>query len=123
MTIAFKGTVPLLRIFDEGLARRFYGAYLGLTVDWEHRFEPDLPLYMQMSRAGLVLHLTGHHGDTTPGSTVFVQMDGIEAFHAELRSRDDIGNIRPGLDDAPWGGKLVEVTDPFGNRLRFAGDT
>lgn len=123
MTIAFKGAVPLLRIFDEGLARRFYGAYLGLTIDWEHRFEPDLPLYMQMSRAGLVLHLTGHHGDTTPGSTVFVPMDDIEAFHAELRSRDDIGNIRPGLDDAPWGGKLVEVIDPFGNRLRFAGDT
>lgn len=122
MAIAFTAAIPILRIFDEDLARRFYGAYLGLEVDWEHRFEPGLPLYMQMSRAGLVLHLTGHHGDTTPGSTVYVQMEDIAAFHAELRQRDGIGNLRPGLEDAPWGGKLVEVTDPFGNRLRFAGD-
>lgn len=122
MAIAFTAAIPILRIFDEDLARRFYGDYLGLKVDWEHRFEPGLPLYMQMSRGGLVLHLTGHHGDATPGSTVYVQMEDIAAFHAELRQRDGIGNLRPGLEDAPWGGKLVEVTDPFGNRLRFAGD-
>lgn len=120
MQISFSGSVPVLRMFDEAAARRFYLDYLGMTIDWEHRFEPGLPLYMQLSRAGLVLHLTGHHGDASPGSTVYVRMDGIEALHAELRTRDEIGNLRPGLDDAPWGGKLLEITDPFGNRLRFS---
>lgn len=120
MTIAFHGAIPVLRMFDETQARRFYLDYLGFEIVFEHRFEPELPLYMRVSRAGLTLDLTGHHGDATPGSTAFVQMDDIEAFHAELRSRDEIGNIRPGLEDAPWGGKLLEVMDPFGNRLRFS---
>src|SRR6185295_19052023 len=31
------------------------------------RFEPDLPLYMQVSRDRCVLHLSEHHGDCSPG--------------------------------------------------------
>jgi len=34
---------PVLRIFDEEKAKAFYVGYLGCAVDWEHRFEPDLP--------------------------------------------------------------------------------
>ena len=120
MTIRFHGAIPVLRIFDETQARRFYLDYLGCEIVFEHRFEANLPLYMRVQRAGLTLDLSGHHGDSTPGSTAFVQMEGIEAFHTELRSKDAAGNIRPGLEDAPWGGKMMEVQDPFGNRLRFS---
>ena len=62
---------PILCIFDEEQARAFYVGFLGFALDWEHRFEPGLPLYAQVSRDGLVLHLSGHHGDATPGSTTF----------------------------------------------------
>ena len=57
MTLKYLQTVPILRSFDEGKAREFYVGWLGFTVDWEHRFEPGLPLYMQVSRAGIVLLL------------------------------------------------------------------
>lgn len=30
--------VPIFRIFDVAKAREFYVDYLGMTVDWEHRF-------------------------------------------------------------------------------------
>jgi uncharacterized glyoxalase superfamily protein PhnB len=111
--------IPILRIFDEAKAREFYLGFLGMTVDWEHRFELGLPLYMQVSRASLVLHLSEHHGDATPGSTVLVQTsEGIEALHAELIAKN-YKNNRPGLETAPWKAKVMEVTDPFGNRLRF----
>ncbi|MBA4160284.1 MAG: VOC family protein, partial [Gemmatimonadetes bacterium] len=43
----FTRTTPILRIFDEAKAKEFYVAFLGFTVDWEHRFEDDLPLYLQ----------------------------------------------------------------------------
>jgi catechol 2,3-dioxygenase-like lactoylglutathione lyase family enzyme len=99
-------------------AREFYLDFLGFTLDWEHRFEPELPMYMQVSRAGLVLHLSEHHGDCCPGSTVFVKMDGIEAFHRELGEKR-YGYNRPGLGMAPWNAQCMEVVDPFGNRLRF----
>ena len=110
--------IPLLRIFSVEKAREFYLDYLGFVVDWEHRFDPTAPLYMQVSRAGLVLHLTEHHGDCCPGSTVFVRATGLLDFHAELHSRD-YPYLRPGLEHAPWGADTLELTDPFGNRLRF----
>lgn len=109
--------VPILRIFSEDKAREFYLDFLGFTVDWEHRFDPALPLYLQIHRDALVLHLSEHHGDATPGSTVFVRLDDIAALHAELNAKQ-YGYARPGLNEQDWG-TTMEVTDPFGNRLRF----
>jgi catechol 2,3-dioxygenase-like lactoylglutathione lyase family enzyme len=110
--------IPLLRIFSVEKAREFYLDYLGFAVDWEHRFELQAPLYMQVSRHGLVLHLTEHHGDCCPGATVFVRATGLLGLHAELQSRN-YPYLRPGIEHAPWGADVLEVMDPFGNRLRF----
>lgn len=41
----FDPPVPIIRIFDETRAREFYLGFLGMTLDWEHRFEPGTPLY------------------------------------------------------------------------------
>ena len=115
--IRFSQTCPIMRIFDEGVARAFYLDFLGFHLDWEHRYGENFPLYAQVSRAGLILHLSGHHGDASPGSTVFVYMRGIRTFHAELIGRH-YANMRPGLETMPWG-LQVQVTDPFSNRIRF----
>ncbi|OIQ31650.1 MAG: bleomycin resistance family protein [Alphaproteobacteria bacterium MedPE-SWcel] len=109
--------IPVIRIFDEQKARDFYLEYLGFVVDWEHRFEEDLPLYMQVSRSGCVLHLSEHHGDATPGSTCFVPVSDAMALHQELGDKR-YQNLKPGLDAMPWGLQIT-VTDPFGNRLRL----
>src|SRR5436305_12077827 len=82
--VTLRKTIPILRIFDEAKAREFYVGFLGFTVDWEHRFEPDLPLYMQLSRNECILHLSEHHGDCSPGSAVRIQTADIGAFHAGL---------------------------------------
>lgn len=119
--IAFDQTIPILRIFSVDKAREFYLDYLGFSLDWEHRFADDLPLYMQVSRGVLRLHLTEHHGDACPGSTVFVRMRGIEALHRELAAKA-YRYLRPGVEQAPWGAWVMEVIDPFGNRIRFNED-
>lgn len=110
--------IPILRSFDETKAREFYIGFLGFTVDWQHRFEDTLPLYMQISRGGMRLHLSEHHGDITPGTTVFVETHALRDFHAEITSENYTFN-QPGIDPAPWGGIMMETTDPFANRLRF----
>jgi hypothetical protein len=71
---------PILRIFDESKAKEFYLDFLGFNLDWEHRFGENFPLYAQVSRAGLILHLSGHHGDASPGSNTFVAMRGVRDF-------------------------------------------
>ncbi len=113
----FQGAIPVLRSFDEAKAKAFYCGFLGFALGFEHRFAPGLPLYFQVERAGLVLHLSEHHGDATPGSTVFVGMQGIDAFHAEIMARH-YPNNRPGIESTPWG-REMQVIDPFANRIRF----
>lgn len=66
----------------------FYVDFLGFTVDWEHRFEPNTPLYMQVSKGQCVLHLSEHHGDCSPGSAIRIETADIDAFHADLASKD-----------------------------------
>jgi catechol 2,3-dioxygenase-like lactoylglutathione lyase family enzyme len=118
MSVAFRKTIPILRIFSIDKAREFYVDFLGFSVDWEHRFGDDFPLYMQVSRDGLVLHLSEHHGDGSPGANVFVEMAGIEALHRELAAKN-YRYLKPGLERAPWNALTMQVTDPFGNRIRF----
>ena len=109
--------IPILRIFDEAKAREFYCGFLGFTVLFEHRFEPGLPLYMGVSRSGVTLHLSEHHGDASPGSTVLVPIEGVQGLHQELADRH-YAYARPGIVGQPWGEELT-VHDPFGNRIRF----
>jgi hypothetical protein len=114
----FEAPIPVLRIFSEEQAREFYLDFLGFSVDWEHRFDDDLPLYLQVSRSGVKLHLSEHHGDATPGACVYVPLTGIDDFHQELTGKR-YRYARPGVEQLPWGREL-QVSDPFGNRLRFA---
>lgn len=115
--IRFTETCPVLRIFDEDKAKEFYLEFLGFTLDWEHRFDENAPLYAQVSRAGLIVHLSGHHGDATPGAAAFVRMKGVRAFQQELVAKNYKHN-RPGLQEEPWG-LVTSVTDPFNNRIHF----
>ena len=118
MAITFGKTIPILRMFNVEKAREFYVEYLGFQVDWEHKFADVAPIYMQVSRAGLVLHLSEHYGDGTPGSHVYVQMEGVQAYHRELTAKN-YGYFRPGLERTPWNTLSMSLTDPFGNALRF----
>jgi catechol 2,3-dioxygenase-like lactoylglutathione lyase family enzyme len=116
--IEFFETIPVIRMFDVGKAKEFYVDFLGFAVDWEGEIFEGAPLYMQLSRGGLTLHLSEHHGDAAPGGTTVVRTTGLEKFHAELSAKDYKYN-RPGLDIAPYGAKVMYTIDPFGNRLRF----
>ena len=42
--------VPVLRIFDYAKTIEFYVDWLGFTIDWEHCFGDNSPLYMQVSK-------------------------------------------------------------------------
>ena len=81
-----KSPIPVLRIFDEAKAKEFYTAFLGFTVDWEHRFQDGMPLYLQLSKDECIIHLSGYHGDASPGARIRIQMPRLEDYLAQLRS-------------------------------------
>jgi uncharacterized glyoxalase superfamily protein PhnB len=115
--MTFGRTTPILRIFDEAKAKEFYVDFLGFKVDWEHRFEDNLPLYMQLSKDGCIVHLSEHHGDCSPGAQVRIETDELEAFQNQLLAKQ-YKYARPGIQKMPWGEDMT-VGDPFGNRLTF----
>jgi len=118
MEIKFKSIVPILRMFDIAKADEFYLGYLGFVVDWEHRYEAGFPLYRQISRGDLVLHLSEHHGDGSPGARLRVMMTGVEAFHREIVGKN-YRYMRPGLETTSWKTREVGVIDPFSNHIQF----
>ena len=58
---------PVFRIFDYSKAIGFYVGWLGFHLDWEDRPATG-PDYLQVSRGDVVLHLSGHPGDSPPGA-------------------------------------------------------
>ena len=110
--------IPILRIFSVEKAREFYLNYAGFHLDWEHRFEPAAPLYMQVSRDGLVLHLSEHYGDGSPGASFQVDFEGIRELHAELSAKN-YPYWRPGVTETFWGTPRLVLLDPFGNKLQL----
>ncbi|WP_432572299.1 glyoxalase superfamily protein [Kineococcus sp. SYSU DK005] len=115
---AFAPGVPVLRVVSAQVALGFYRDYLGFTLDWEHRYAPGFPLYVQVSRGQTVLHLSEHHGDGSPHGVVWIAVGDVHALHTELRSRQT-APLRPGVDMHSPGGPTLEVIDPCGNVLRF----
>ena len=117
MSVRPDSVVPVLRMFDLAVTKRFYVDYLGCSLDWQHG-EGDGPIYMQVSREALRLHLSSHHDDGTPGSVVLVETRGVEELHAELHGKS-YPFFNPGLGPGPGGGIEMQVIDPASNRLRF----
>lgn len=114
----FVKTTPILRIFDEAKAREFYVEFLGFQLDWEHRFAPDLPVYLQVSKGNCTLHLSEHHGDCSPGAALRIETIGLDAYHQELLAKH-YRYARPHIETMPWGSRDMSIRDPFGNRLTF----
>jgi catechol 2,3-dioxygenase-like lactoylglutathione lyase family enzyme len=110
--------IPQLRITHADRSLRFYVDGLGFRVDWEHRFEPGFPLFVQLTRQGQTIFLTEHTGDCQVGGAVYF----IVPDAAECESAFAQAGIVPtqALAATPWGTCEFVLTDPDGNRLRFA---
>ncbi len=113
---------PLLRSTSEGEAKAFYVGLLGFKIDFEHRFEPHLPLYFGVSRGSCTLHITEHEGDAALGASVRIECADVDAFCAELTAKLlalQAPHALPSVQHMPWGTRDLHLTDPFGNRLTF----
>jgi catechol 2,3-dioxygenase-like lactoylglutathione lyase family enzyme len=110
--------VPVLRMFDLAKTLDFYVGFLGFGEDWRHQFAPNLPVYMQVSKDGVRLHLSEHHGDVIPGSALRFEVEDVDAFCAELVAKE-YRYSRPGVRATEWKSRETTIRDPAGNQLTF----
>lgn len=111
--------IPILRIFDYKKVIEFYVDWLGFKVDWEDPRD-KVPIYLQISKDNIVLHLSEHHGDCSPGAKIFIDCceGGLHQYHSGLLAKNYTYN-KPSLELAEWNAITMEVVDPFGNKLLF----
>lgn len=109
---------PQFRITDTPRSLAFYVGRLGFVVDREHRFAPGLPVFMQLTRAGQSIFLTEHTDDCEVGGAAYFVVPDVDACYKEFLSRGVAVTEPP--EDAPYGPREMLLTDPDGNRLRFA---
>jgi hypothetical protein len=115
--IQVNSAVPILRMYDVPATIRFYVDYLGCSLDWQAG-EGDRPVYLQVSRDDMRLHLSSHHDDGTPGTAVLVEVRNIDALHAELHRRG-YPFLNPGIGTGPGDAREMQLIDPASNRIRF----
>lgn len=108
--------VRIFRIFEYDKAIEFYVEWLRFKLDWENKFDQNSPSYMQISRDGIVFHLSEHHGDCAPWSKMYVSVDDGKMLHKEICSRL-YEYYNAGSDQAPRNAPCFEGIDPFSNKL------
>ena len=62
--------------------------FLGFKLDWEHRYEENMPLYLQISLQDAVIHLSEHHGDASPGGAIRIKIDDVKDYHSVVLSKE-----------------------------------
>ncbi|MEU7045658.1 glyoxalase superfamily protein [Streptomyces varsoviensis] len=109
---ADEDVIPILRVESAAAALGWYGR-LGFTQQWEHRFEPGLPAFVEVARGPVRLFLSEHTGDARPGTLVYLRVRDVDAIAAEFAVP---------VEEAPWA-REIELRDPDGNRLRIGTPT
>ena len=82
--------VPFFWVSNIEASLHFYVDGLGFNVDWEHRFEPGLPVFAQLTRDGLSLFLTEHAGDCQVGGAAYFVVDDVDAGGKRLACRKEV---------------------------------
>lgn len=115
-----QSVIPQFRITNAPRSAAFYVDGLGFTIDWEHQFEPGFPVFMQLTRAGQTIFLTEHAGDCEVGGAAYFTVPDVDACYREFTARGVTPTEPPA--DTPWDTREMLLTDPDGNRLRFANE-
>ena len=113
---AMQRVVPALRITNYERSKKFYLDQLGFILEWEHRFEPKLPVFMSVALDGMRLYLSEHSGDCQVGGLVHFVVSNVDALHSTFKVRQVHITEAPNDD---LGFRNMTVTDPDGNQLRF----
>jgi catechol 2,3-dioxygenase-like lactoylglutathione lyase family enzyme len=101
--------IPIVHVSDVSRSVAWY-EQLGFLFEWEHRFAPDLPAFVSISRGHARIYLSEHEGDASPDSLLYIR-------HSHLDQLARVFDATP--KDVPWGREL-ELRDPDGNRLRIS---
>lgn len=107
-----ESVVPILRIENPEVSRRYYVGVLGFKIDW------DVPWMMSVSRDRASLMLCEKH-QGNPRTWVWIGCEDADALHAEFAAKGAV--IRDAPQNFEWAYEF-QVEDPDGHVLRFGSE-
>ena len=116
MSEDWSGWIPILRVVDALQSERFYCEVLSFTKDWEHSFGEGFPLYVQVSRGPLTLHLSEHE-DAGQSTNLCIGVLDVDAVYASFTNRGLKTESIP--TDRDYGVRDFSFKDPDGHHLVF----
>lgn len=105
--------VPIYSVVDLQASLRYYLEVLGFEKRWDWGDPPD---YACVSLGEAELFLC-EGGQGQPGTWLYLFIDGIEEYYAEIKKRG--AKVISGPTDEPWGMREIHVQDPDGHVLRI----
>ncbi|MGH9201200.1 MAG: glyoxalase superfamily protein [Vicinamibacterales bacterium] len=115
--VPVQGALATLRITNYAASKAFYVDKLNFRIDWEHRFKPHFPVFMQVSREGLTFFLTEHAGDCPVGGLLHLYVTDVDTWYAELAQQGIAVQEPP--NESLQGLRAMTLIDPDGNKLRI----
>lgn len=100
--------VPFMRATDARASAAWWER-LGFEIEWEHRFAPELPLFLALRRGDARVFLSEHAGDAPPDGLVYLYVEDADAVADSFGAR---------AEQTEYGLREVELLDPDGNRVR-----
>jgi catechol 2,3-dioxygenase-like lactoylglutathione lyase family enzyme len=110
--------IPAFRISDYSRSKEFYVSGMGFHVDWEHRFEPNFPVFVQITKDDMTIYLTEHTGDCQVGGLIHFFVPNVDSWYNELKGKSVLGNIETPHEQID-GLRMMTVVDPDGNQIRI----
>ncbi|GIF73369.1 glyoxalase superfamily protein [Asanoa siamensis] len=109
-------TIPVLAIGDEKRALNYYCDFLGFALDFGGPAGGPAggPFFGQVIRGETTLRLSEEPGG---GGNVTIHIGDVDAVREELSNRR--GGV-PEVETMFWGYRILDLTDPFGNRLQLS---
>jgi catechol 2,3-dioxygenase-like lactoylglutathione lyase family enzyme len=109
----FDAVTPRLPVLNVEELLAFYINGLGFELGWKWG-EPVT--HANVCRNAVSIDLISVPWGREGTAMAYVQMHGVDTYHAELRGR---GVNVSEVDDRPYGMRDFEVVDPCGNRIAF----
>jgi catechol 2,3-dioxygenase-like lactoylglutathione lyase family enzyme len=110
-------SIPIFTVGDLRASQSYYRDKLGFEVLWDYGDPPDFGAVGRGdARVFMCQRCQGH-----PGAWIMIFTHDVDALHAELVRRGAVIKMPPA--DMPWHLREMQVADPDGNVIRFAGET
>lgn len=91
---------------------------MGFQIDWEHRFEPNFPVFAQITRDEMTIYLTEHTGDCQVGGLIHLFVPDVDDWYSEIKEKKEFQIMEPPSEDLE-GLRMMTVVDPDENQLRI----